>query len=119
MDETHVKIGGRWKLVYRAVDLLGETVDFLRRRAHRDRAAARRFFERAMRRDGEPHTVTINKSDGNRSALQSINADRETPIRIRQVKYLNNVVEQDHHAIKRIIRPMMGFRNVRCARATC
>ena len=50
-----------------------------------------------------------------RNPLKSLNAGRETPITIRQVKYLNNVVEQDHRAIKRLIRPMMGFRNFRCA----
>ena len=52
----------------------------------------------------------------NLSALEAINAERETPIQIRQNKYLNNIVEQDHRAIKRIVRPMLGFKNFRCAR---
>ena len=56
------------------------------------------------------------KSGANLSALEAINAERETPIKIRQVKYLNNVVEQDHRAIKRIIKPMMGFKDFRSAR---
>jgi putative transposase len=61
-------------------------------------------------------TVTMDKSGANLAALQAINAERETPIKVRQVKYLNNIVEQDHRAIKRRIRPMMGFKDFRCAR---
>jgi putative transposase len=60
--------------------------------------------------------VTIDKSGANLAALQAINAERETPIKVRQVKYLNNIVEQDHRAIKRRTRPMMGFKDFRCAR---
>jgi transposase-like protein len=60
--------------------------------------------------------VTIDKSGANLAALHAVNAERDTPIKIRQVKYLNNVVEQDHRAIKRIIRPMLGFKDFRCAR---
>jgi transposase-like protein len=115
MDETYVKVRGQWKYLYRAVDKAGNTVDFLLR-AHRDKAAARRYFEQAIDRNGAPETVTMDKSGANRTALQAINAERETPIRVRQVKYLNNIVEQDHRAIKRRIRPMMGFKNFRCAR---
>jgi putative transposase len=58
----------------------------------------------------------MDKSGTNLAALQAINAERETPIKVRQVKYLNNIVEQDHRAIKRRIRPMMGFKDFRCAR---
>jgi putative transposase len=61
-------------------------------------------------------TVTMDKSGANLAALQAINDERETPIKVRQVKYLNNIVEQDHRAIKRRIRLMMGFENFRCAR---
>ena len=63
-----------------------------------------------------PETVTIDKSGANLAALEAINDDRETPIKIRQSKYLNNLVEQDHRAIKRRTRPMLGFKTVRCAR---
>ncbi|WP_429551168.1 IS6 family transposase [Paraburkholderia sp. MM5477-R1] len=115
MDETYVKVRGQWKYLYRAVDKAGKTVDFLLR-AHRDKAAARRYFEKAIAQNGAPETVTMDKSGANLTAIQSINAERETPIRVRQVKYLNNIVEQDHRAIKRIIKPMMGFKNFRCAR---
>ena len=115
MDETYVKVSGDWKYLYRAVDKAGQTVDFLLR-AHRDKAAARRYFEKAIDQNGAPETVTMDKSGANLAALQGINAERETPIKIRQVKYLNNIVEQDHRAIKRIIKPMMGFKDFRCAR---
>ncbi|MFM0566412.1 IS6 family transposase, partial [Paraburkholderia sediminicola] len=115
MDETYVKVRGQWKYLYRAVDKAGNTVDFLLQ-AHRDKAAARRYFEKAIDRNGAPETVTMDKSGANLAALQAINAERETPINVRQVKYLNNIVEQDHRAIKRRIRPMMGFKDFRCAR---
>ena len=115
MDETYVKVRGQWKYLYRAVDKAGNTVDFLLR-AHRDKAAARRYFEKAIDRNGAPEIVTMDKSGANLAALQTINAKRETPIKIRQVKYLNNIVEQDHRAIKRRTRPMMGFKDFRCAR---
>jgi transposase-like protein len=115
MDETHVKVKGHWKYLYRAVDKEGNTVDFLLR-AHRDRAAARRYFEKAIAQNGEPETVTVDKSGANLAALETLNAERETPIRIRQNKYLNNIVEQDHRAVKRIVKPMMGFKSFRCAR---
>ncbi|MFL9921882.1 IS6 family transposase [Paraburkholderia fungorum] len=115
MDETYVKIRGAWSYLYRAVDKDGNTVDFLLR-AHRDKTAARRYFEKSIQQNGVPETVTIDKSGANLAALHAVNAGRDTPIKIRQVKYLNNVVEQDHRAIKRITRPMLGFKNFRCAR---
>jgi putative transposase len=115
MDETYIKVSGEWKYLYRAVDKAGNTVDFLLR-ARRDKAAARRYFEKAIDQNGVPETVTMDKSGANLAAIQSINVERETPIKVRQVKYLNNIVEQDHRAIKRITRPMMGFKDFRCAR---
>jgi putative transposase len=115
MDETYIKVKGEWKYLYRAVDKAGNTVDFLLR-AHRDKAAAKRYFEKSIDQNGEPDVVTIDKSGANLAALEAINADRETPIKIRQRKYLNNIVEQDHRAIKRRIRPLLGFKNFRCAR---
>jgi putative transposase len=115
MDETYIRIRGEWRYLYRAVDKAGNTVDFLLR-VRRDKAAARAYFEKAIEQNGEPETVTIDKSGSNLAALQAINAKRETPIKVRQKKYLNNIVEQDHRAIKRRTRPMMGFKNFRCAR---
>ena len=115
VDETYVKVRGTWKYLYRAVDKAGNTVDFLLR-AKRDKEAARRYFERAIDQNGAPETVTIDKSGANLAGLHAVNAERETPIKIRQAKYLNNIVEQDHRAIKRRTRPMLGFKDFRCAR---
>ena len=115
MDETYVKISGQWKYLYRAVDRDGDTVDFLLR-AKRDHAAARAFFERAIDLHGVPEKITIDKSGSNTAAIASIQADSGLPIEMRQSKYLNNLVEQDHRAVKRITRPMLGFKTFRCVR---
>ena len=115
MDETYVKVGGQWKYLFRAVDRDGDTVDFLLR-ARRDHAAARAFFERAIDLHGVPEKITIDKSGANTAAITSIQADSGLPIEMRQSKYLNNIVEQDHRAVKRITRPMLGFKTFRCAR---
>ena len=115
MDETYIRVKGEWRYLYRAVDRDGNTIDFLRR-AHRDKTAARRYFEKSIAQNGVPETVTIVKSGANLAALEAINNERETPIKIRQSKYLNNLVEQDHRAIKRRTRPMLGFKTFRCAR---
>ncbi len=109
-----IKVNGAWKYLYRAVDKAGNTIDFLLR-ARRDKAAARRYFEKSIAQNGAPETVTIDKSGANLAALKDINATREQPIKIRQQKYLNNIVEQDHRAIKRRTRSMMGFKDFHCA----
>ena len=115
MDETYILARGQWKYLYRAVDKTGNTIDFLLR-AKRDKAAARRFFERAIAQHCQPDTVTIDGSPANLAALHDLNAGQETHIAVRQVKYLNNIVEQNHRAIKRLTRPMLGFKDFRCAR---
>ena len=96
------------------VDKAGDTIDFLLR-AKRDHAAARAFFERAIDLHGVPAKITIDKSGSNTAAIVSIQSDSGLPIELRQSKYLNNIVEQDHRAIKRIVRPMLGFKTFRCA----
>ena len=101
MDETYIKVKGAWKYLYRAVDKEGKTVDFLLT-ARRDKAAAVRFFEKAMKASGVPEKVTMDKSGANKAAMDEINGRGETPIIVRQVKYLNNIVEQDHRFVKRI-----------------
>lgn len=116
MDETYIKVNGQWKYLYRAVDKEGATIDFLLR-AKRDRVAASRFFEKAMRQNGDPEKVTMDKSGANKAAMDAINKDRDVAIEIRQVKYLNNIVEQDHRFVKRVTRPMLGFKTFRTARA--
>jgi putative transposase len=117
MEETDVRIRGRWKYLYRAVDKAGNTVDFLLT-ATRDRKAAVRFLRKAISLHGMPATITIDKSGANTAAIASYKLERDAEIELRQVKYLNNVVEQDHRAIKRQVRPMMGFKFFWTASAT-
>src|SRR5471030_1596792 len=101
MDETYIKVRVVWKYLYRAVDKQGNTVDFLLT-AKRDMAAAKRFFDKAIRENGVPDKVAMDKSGANKAAIDAVNVDRDVPIVVRQVKYLNNIVEQDHRAIKRV-----------------
>jgi putative transposase len=115
MDETYIKINGAWKYLYRAVDKEGKTIDFLLR-AKRDKTAAMRFFEQAMQDNGIPEKVTMDKSGANKAAIDQIIEDQNLSILVRQVKYLNNIVEQDHRAVKRITKPMLGFKSFRSAR---
>ena len=115
MDETYIKVKGDWKYLYRAVDKQGKTVDFLLT-AKRDKAAALRFFEKAMQASGVPEKVTMDKSGANKAAMDEINARGEMPIIVRQVKYLNNIVEKDHRAIKRVTKPMLNFKSFRAAK---
>ena len=115
MDETYIKVKGVWKYLYRAVDKEGKTVDFLLT-ARRDKAAALRFFDKAMKANGVPEKVAMDKSGANKAAMDEINGRGETLIIVRQVKYLNNIVEQDHRAIKRVTRPMLNFKSFQAAR---
>ena len=114
MDETYIRVNGEWKYLYRAVDRLGQTVDFLLT-AKRDLAAARRFFERAIDLNDVPEKITIDKSGANTAAVRGLISDSGIAIELRQSKYLNNLVEQDHRAIKRRTRPMLGFKDFHCA----
>lgn len=122
MDETYIKVKGRWTYLYRAVDRDGQTLDFMIS-GRRDLAAARRFFKRAIGINGMPDRVVIDKSGANLAGLQAVNvtlkfANGGQTIEIRQVKYLNNILEQDHRFIKRITGPMMGFKAFHSAAAT-
>ena len=115
MDETYIKVKGVWKYLYRAVDKEGKTVDFLLT-AKRDKAAAMRFFDKAMQTNSVPAKVTMDKSGANKAAMDAINASNEIPIIVRQVKYLNNIVEQDHRAVKRVTKPMLNFKSLQSAK---
>ena len=115
MDETYIKVAGQWKYLYLAVDRAGDTVDFLLT-AKRDMGAARRFLARAINLHDVPEKITIDKSGANTAAIESVKADACVDIVMRQNKYLNNIVEQDHRAIKRLTRPMLGFKSFWSAR---
>jgi putative transposase len=117
MDETYIRVKGQWYYLYRAVDKTGQTIDFLLT-AQRDEPAARRFLTKAIRRHGVPETITIDGSEANAAAIRGYNEAHGTAIIIRQVKYLNNVVEQDHRAVKRVTRPMLGFKSFDTAQGT-
>src|SRR6188472_838608 len=118
VDETYIRVKGRWTYLYRAVDSRGQTIDFLLS-AKRDAAAAKRFFRKAL---GQPHTVnprtiTVDKNAAYPAATAAMKREGELWrfSRLRQVKYLNNIVEQDHRRIKRLVRPGLGFKRCRTA----
>ena len=117
VDETYIKIKGQWKYLYRAVDKQGKTIDFLLT-AKRDKKAAKRFLTKAIGSSGKPGLINIDKSGANTAAIKQYNSDENKRVRIRQCKYLNNIVEQDHRFIKRRVRPMLGFKSFWSARAT-
>jgi putative transposase len=109
MDETYIKIKGKWRYLYRCVDKYGKTVDFMLTK-RRDTAAAKNFFR-----------VNIDKSGANKAALKHYATNRftaEQRFELLQIKYLNNIVEQDHRHIKRITKPMGGFRKMHTAART-
>jgi putative transposase len=117
LDETYIRVRGHWHYLYRAVDKVGHTIDFLLTE-QRDERAAMRFLTKAIRRHGVPDTITLDGSRANAAAIASYNTEHDTRIAIRQVRYLNNVVEQDHRAVKRVVRPMLGFKSMETAQRT-
>jgi putative transposase len=117
MDETYIKVKGEWRYLYRAVDKMGQTIDFLLTE-QRDEQAAKRFLIQAIRRHGVPEKITIDGSAANKAAITSYNEEHGTAIELRQIKYLNNIVEQDHRGVKRVTRPMLGFKAFGAAQGT-
>ena len=117
MDETSSKGKGEWRSLYRAVEKQGQTIDFLLTE-QRDEHAAKRFLTKAIRRHGVPEKITIDGSAANKAAMTSYNEEHGTAIEIRQIKYLNNIVEQDHRGVKRVTRPMLGFKAFEAAQDT-
>jgi len=125
VDETYIKVRGRWMYLYRAIDSNSDTVEFWFSE-RRNLTAAKRFLRQALKRHGRPDRIVIDGSQTNREAILSCDtADRLhdrsrrelKPIQIRQNAYLNNRIEQDHRAIKRRVRPMLGFKSTESARA--
>jgi putative transposase len=117
MDETYIRVKGEWRDLYRAVDKSGQTIDFLPTK-ERDEPAAKRFLTQAIRRRGVPEKIAIDGSTANDAAIKRDNEEYGTTIEIRQIKYLNNMVEQDHRGVKRITRPMLGFPAFDAAQST-
>ena len=119
MDETYIKVKGRDMYLYRAVDKYGNTVDFLLTR-RRQKMSAQKFFNKAIGNNGKPRIVNIDKSGANSSAILTVNKRSLSTkkIKIRKVKYLNNIIEQDHRRIKRRIRIMTGFKEFESAQRT-
>jgi transposase-like protein len=121
VDETYIRLKGEWIYLYRAVDATGQTIDFLLS-PKRDAAAARRFFLKAC---GQPHTVnprtiTVDKNAAYPMAAKAMKRAGELWrfAKLRQVKFLNNIVEQDHRRIKRLVRPGLGFKSFTTASQT-
>jgi putative transposase len=117
LDETYIKVKGEWRYLYRAVDKQGQTIDFLLTE-QRDQEAALRFLKKAIRRHGVPEKITIDGSAANEAAIKSYNQEHGTTIEIRKVKYLNNIVKQDHRGVKRVTGPMLGFKSFAAAQST-
>jgi len=118
MDETYIKVKGHWYYLYRAVDKTGQTIDFLLTE-QRDEEAALRFLKKAIRRHSVPEKITIDGSAANEAAIKRYNEEHGTAIAIRKVKYLNNIVEQDHRGVKRVTQPMLGFKAFGAAQEPC
>jgi transposase-like protein len=118
VDETYVRVKGKWVYLYRAVDATGQTIDFLLS-PKRDAAAARRFFRKASKQPNtvNPRTITVDKNAAYLMATKAIK--REGTLwrftKLRQVKFMNNIVEQDHRRIKRLVRPGLGFKSFQTA----
>ena len=121
VDETYLRVAGKWTYLYRAVDSTGATIDFLLS-ASRDAGAAKRFLQKALRSVGHPRPRVINV-DGNPAYPKAISELKRTGelgrrCRCRPVRYWNNIVEQDHRSIKRRVRACQGFRSFTSAART-
>lgn len=119
MDETYIKLNGKFVYLYRAVDAFGDTVDFLLREK-RDTQAAMAFFRKAFKSNTHPHKITLDKSASNKRALNILNKERSPngQYEIHQAKYLNNRIEQDHRFIKKRTRLTLGFKSFHSAQET-
>ena len=120
VDETYVKVKGQWMYLYRALDSEGNTIDFYLSKT-RDHRAAKRFFKKALRSFlvSKPRVITVDKNPAYPIAIEELKNEKKMPvgIQIRQVKYLNNIVEQDHRFIKKRVRSMLGLKSFRTAKS--
>ncbi len=122
MDETYIRVRGKWMYLYRAVDNAGNTLDFMLS-DRRNRPAAARFFAKALSSIGIPGKIVIDKSGANAVGNREVNRILKrfgclAKIETVRSKYLNNLIEQDHRFIKRRVRRMCGFKSFRSASAT-
>ena len=123
MDETDIKIKGKWVYYYRAVDKVGAIVDFYLSEK-RDEPAARAFFDKAILSSGLPSKVVIDKSGANSAALDTINIHLWLSgymlcmIEVLSVKYLNNIVEQSHRKVKGKMHQCLGWKSWAGAEST-
>jgi len=122
MDETYIKVKGQWVYLYRAVDKVGKTLDFMVSQ-RRNKLAAIKFFAPAMEVNGLPRKIVIDKSAANTEGIKDINRMLRrfgcpVPIEMVRIKYLNNLVEQDHRFIRRRVRPMLSFKSFKSAAST-
>ena len=97
VDETYIKVKGKWNYLYRAVDKQGNTVDFFLSE-HRDKEAARRFFEKAITNNAAPEKITLDGYQATHQAVAELKSEGILPVQteVRTSKYLNNLIEQDH-----------------------
>ncbi len=120
VDETYILVKGKQKYLYRAVDSQGNTLDFLLT-AKRDAKAAKRFFRKTLRaiHPQTPRVITVDKNPAYPKAIKELKAAKKLPeeVKLRQIKYLNNIVEQDHRGIKRLVKPTMGCRLIQHGKA--
>jgi transposase, IS6 family len=121
VDETYIRVKSEWVYLYRAVDASGQTIDFLLS-PKQDAAAAKRFFRKALRQPHtvNPRTITVDKNAAYPIATKAMKRAGELWrfAKLRQVKFLNNIVEQDHRRIKRLVRPGLGFKSFTSASQT-
>ena len=121
VDETYVRVKKQWKYLYRAVDSQGNTIDFLLT-ARRDAEAAKRFFIKALKANHhqQPRVINVDKNPSYPPAIEQLKKYSILPedTELRQVKYLNNIVEQDHRGVKHLINPGMSFGSFNSARRT-
>jgi len=121
VDETYIKVGMQCKYLYRAVDKQGNTIEFMLS-AKRDVSAAKRFFKKMMRADHRrlPFSISVNKNAAYPEAFTSSQDEKILPLdcRLRRVKYLNNVIEQDRRFIKKKVRAAQCFKSFHTAERT-
>ena len=121
VDETYIKVRGTWKYLYRAVDSNGQTLDFMLS-AKRDAKAAKRFLKKVLkaRHTQTPRVITVDKHAAYPAAVNELKEEANLPedTELRPVKYLNNIVEQDHRRVKKLVKPGLGFGSFNSARRT-